>query len=236
MDEPKQAPPQPSTPPAPTLETSPDAPEAAALEEAIQSSLQTVDQELASLEAALRSDFTAADEQPSPPPAGDAAAPAALGGPSEPADPVSPAPAVRTSESPDPAAQPAMAASPPQPPPAVAVAPTATTVAPPSLPARLWSRTAQPTRWILQRSIRYAAIPLRAAVWILCIVDVPFARLGYGVKHVIGSVGIATSLIAALTWLAGPLLIHPGSVGDTGPAPHTAVSSEPPAPADPPAP
>ncbi len=49
-------------------------------------------------------------------------------------------------------------------------------------------------------------IASKLLIQILTIVDLPFARLGRGIKDLIGYVAIATFLVAAVTWMAGTYL------------------------------
>lgn len=50
-------------------------------------------------------------------------------------------------------------------------------------------------------------MPLRILIAILVLIDVPFGFLGAGIKRIIGMVAIATSIVAAATWIGGPFLI-----------------------------
>lgn len=56
------------------------------------------------------------------------------------------------------------------------------------------------------RVARLLTLPLRLAVWVFVMLDLPFGFLGEGAKRMIGVVAVFTALMAAATWIGGPRL------------------------------
>jgi hypothetical protein len=210
--EPAETPLQPSQPGSrPAAESA----EPLSLDEAIESSLQTVDQELASLEAALQAEFdgSALSDGEAANAIAEAQATAfassedvAAGEAQTPHPPATAfaATAVAEAAPPTPAAPGAM-----EPPEAAEAATQDSTAA--AAFARAFEPVAQAAateslRVIGERLKGYLFTPVRAVFWFLCILDRPFSRVGRRAKSVIGNVGVATCVVAALTWLAGEQL------------------------------
>lgn len=73
------------------------------------------------------------------------------------------------------------------------------------------SSAPQPTQtWRLKlaRITGVLAAPFRAALGVLIVLDWPFSRLNPRVKHLLGCVGVATSIVAVATWLAADRLLR----------------------------
>ncbi len=80
---------------------------------------------------------------------------------------------------------------------------------PPSTPAPAeGDHATEPSVQKSRRVIAGASAIAQLAVSFLVLLDRPFAGLSLKVKTFIGCAGIATSLVAAATWIIGPQLVH----------------------------
>ncbi len=215
----------------------------AALDQAIQSSLQTVDQELANLEAALQEDFSSGPNlaEHATTPVGTASATAKAGAPptqagasiEHPSQPVTSTSEMSVPPRTDsPPIEPASAEPPPATevlqeaqPPALEelVIPSKTPKPEEVSDARSADAPARPAR--LERLRALLTAPLRFLIWTLLVLDWPFSRLSRRVKNVIGWAGIATCAVAVLTWAAGSHLPRWAATVLPPSPPHTAAPS-----------
>lgn len=88
-------------------------------------------------------------------------------------------------------------------------------IAPPAAPSLIRKTAISPKaeHEVVEQAVRASFVcrTLGFVLWplvtILMWVDAPFAGLGAGLKAIIGMIGVATSIIAAVTW--GALLVIP---------------------------